>query len=134
MKKIMVGLVLVLSLVVIAKDYGDFSNVEIIKVYDGDTVVCNIKDLHPIIGEKIRIRLCDINAPEINDDRDDIQELAEQAKEYLSEAVKKAKKIELKKCSRDRYFRIDAQLWLDGVNIGQEMMNKGLVKKYGEVH
>ena len=134
MKKItvMLTVMMMLSMAALSKDYGTFDKIKILRVHDGDTIVCNIEGVHSIVGENIRIRLNDINAAEIGDDREEIVELAQKAKDYLSNAVKNAKKAELRKCGRDTYFRIDAELWLDNVNIGDEMLKKGLVKKYGE--
>jgi micrococcal nuclease len=48
-----------------AKSFGDFEGAVYIRNYDGDTITFNLPSLHPIIGEKISIRVNGIDTPEI---------------------------------------------------------------------
>ena len=66
MKKTLLSVLLIILLpvcsAVFAKNYGSFNNVDYIKCYDGDTCTFNIPKVHPIIGEKINIRLDGIDS------------------------------------------------------------------------
>ena len=49
----------------IAKSFGDYEGAIYVRNYDGDTITFNLPGLHPIIGEKINIRVNGIDTPEI---------------------------------------------------------------------
>ena len=48
-----------------AKSFGDYEGAVYVRNYDGDTVTFNLPSLHPIIGEKISIRVNGIDTLEI---------------------------------------------------------------------
>lgn len=50
------------------------------------------------------------------------------ALDYISEKVNSGSKIVLKDIAFNRNFSLDAELWVDGVNIGQELLDKGLAQ------
>lgn len=96
-----------------AYEYGD-AECKLIKIIDGDTIRCNIPEFPDIIGKDIAVRFRGINTPEIHG--------AETEKGYISKAkleneLKNADIIILKDISRDKYFRIDADIYADGVKI-----------------
>ena len=49
----------------LAESYGDYQGAVYVRNYDGDTVTFNLPSLHPIIGEKISIRVNGIDTLEI---------------------------------------------------------------------
>jgi len=103
---------------------------KIIRVYDGDTFYANLYNLPDIFGKNLGIRLTGIDTPELNSPDSCSRAKAKQAKNYLVERFKNACKIELRQITRDKYFRIDAIVYLDGVNINQEMIDKGHARPY----
>lgn len=107
------------------KVYDDHVKCEIIAVYDGDTVRVNIPSYPKIIGENIRVRLKGINTDEMGDD-----DAADKAGDFVREKVASGKKIELRKISRDKFFRILAELWIDNKNIADELLEAGLAKPW----
>lgn len=109
-------------------DFGTVGPVKLVSVYDGDTFVCTIPQYPPIIGVKIRVRLSGINAPELNSKDPVERDLALKAKNRLKELLQG--EIYLDKQERDRYFRIDAQVRVNGVNVNELMLKEGFVKKY----
>ena len=48
-----------------AKSFGDYDGAVYVRNYDGDTITFTLPGLHPIIGEKISIRVNGIDTPEI---------------------------------------------------------------------
>ena len=130
MKKLILILAL-LSTFVYAKDYGNMViTKDQIEVHDGDTIYLTIKEYPPIIGDHIGVRLLGIDTPEIHGKCDYEKDLAQTAKAFLTNAVDKAKIIELKKMDRDKYFRIDAELWLDNKNISDALIANKLAYVY----
>ena len=49
----------------LAKSFGDYQGAVYVRNYDGDTITFNLPGLHPIISEKISIRVNGIDTPEI---------------------------------------------------------------------
>lgn len=110
--------------------YGNLNVHTVNRIHDGDTFNVNISDLHPLIGEGISVRIKGIDTPEITDQRQHIKHLAIQARDYLQERLKNAKKIELIEVQRDKYFRILAEVLVDEVNIGEELISLNFAKPY----
>ena len=48
-----------------AKSFGDYEGAVYVRNYDGDTITFTLPSLHPIIGEKISIRVNGIDTLEI---------------------------------------------------------------------
>ena len=113
------------------KTYGDVIIKDVISVYDGDTFKINIKGYPPIVGEEISIRIAGIDTPEIRGTTGYVKEIAEKARKFTEHKLKNAKKIELKNIRRGKYFRIVADVYVDGVNLAKELIRVGLGKEYG---
>jgi len=71
----------------LAKTFGDFEGAVYVRNYDGDTVTFNLPGLHPIIGEKINIRVNGIDTPEIRGKCDQEKYNAKQAKEMVTDIL-----------------------------------------------
>ena len=110
--------------------YGDLFVKSVKRVHDGDTFIVDIADVHPIIGDQISIRIKGIDTPEIADTRSDIKKIALQARDYLSARLQAAWSIQLKNIERDKYFRILADVYIDGTNIAEDLLNSGFAKPY----
>ena len=112
------------------KTYGAFYVSELIKVIDGDTIKVNIAHVHPLIGEAISVRFAGIDTPEISSTDPKIKALALKAKTFTEEALKSADHILLKNLRRDKYFRILAEVHIDGVNLSEKLIEAGLALPY----
>jgi endonuclease YncB( thermonuclease family) len=110
--------------------FGDLELHGLVSVYDGDTFTCDIDGVHPLMGERIGIRIKGIDTPEMNDQRPHVKSKAVLAKRHLQRRLLTADKIELKDLERDKYFRILAEVLVDGVSMGREMVAKGLARPY----
>ncbi len=103
---------------------------EVTSIYDGDTFRCNIKDYPPLIGYHIPVRIYGIDTPELKDKRPKIKELARQAKQFTAQQLRGAKVVELRNMRRGKYFRILADVYVDGKNLGGLLIRKGLARPY----
>lgn len=119
-------------------DYGSVIVDEVTSVIDGDTFRANISEWPSVIGERIPIRIADINAPERRSRCDTEEEkvreraLAADARIYLVERLRNAETVELRQIERGSFFRVIAQVWVDGENVGQEMLAEGHALPYVE--
>ncbi len=112
------------------KTYGNVENVEVTSIYDGDTFRVNINGWPPIIGERIPIRLINADTPELKGAcRDEIL-LARKAKKVTVAILRSAKSISLHNIKRDKYFRIDANVIVDGRDLGSYLIAQGYARPY----
>ncbi len=110
--------------------YGSVTIQDVVSVYDGDTFKVNIDGYPSIIGENISIRIAGIDTPEIRGTTGYTQETAQKAKKFAQHRLRKAKEIKLRNMKRGKYFRIIADVYVDGVNLGKELIRVGLAKRY----
>ena len=111
-------------------DNNTFNCVEYLRNYDGDTITFNIPGVHSLIGNQISVRVAGIDTPEMRGATDCEKKLAIKAKDFVSEALTKAKKISLTSIGRDKYFRILASVEADGVSVGHQLIAAGLARPY----
>jgi len=112
------------------KTYGSLKVKNIVKVYDGDTFHANINNVHPLIGDTVSIRVKGIDAPEIRGSRPCEKAKAKEAKAFVIDKLSNAKKIELTNIQRGKYFRILADVLIDGQNLAEMLITAGLAVPY----
>ena len=103
---------------------------QIAEVYDGDTFKINLPQQVPIFGDKLSIRLAGVDTPEMKGTSDEVKALAYKAKNRTQELLSDAKTIELKNPQRDKYFRVLAEVWIDGESLGEKLKSESLAKDY----
>lgn len=121
---------IVTASVCLAKSYGNFETVVFHTCYDGDTCTFSIPGVHPLLGDKISIRLAGIDTPEIKGKCESEKQLALEAKSFLNDRLKRARKIRLLNVQRGKYFRIVAEIEADGVVLNRELVSRGLAYPY----
>ena len=89
----------------------------LLRVIDGDTFACDIDEHSAIAGKNISIRLRGINTPELRSRNPEERKSANLEKQRLSGLLNNARVIELRNIDRDKYFRIDADVYIDGIDI-----------------
>ena len=119
------------SITVNAKQmFGDYEGAIYVRNYDGDTITFNLPNLHPIIGKKIAVRVNGIDTPEIRGKCGKEKYDAEQAKGMVEDLLKDAKRIDLKNLQRGKYFRIVADVYADGENLAEALIDSGMAVRY----
>ena len=103
---------------------------EVINVYDGDTFRVNIDEFPPIIGENIAIRILGIDTPEINGNCQKERQLAIKARDFTRKYLNSGSVISLTDLKRDKYFRILANVYIDGKNLGDALLMQNLAVVY----
>jgi micrococcal nuclease len=103
---------------------------KIVKVYDGDTFYADLYNLPDIFAKNIGIRLIGIDTPELTGGDSCSKAMAKAARTFLDKTLKAACKIELRNISRDKYFRVDAVVFADSINVNALMIEKGYAKAY----
>ena len=118
------------SSAVTTKDIFTLSPKQIVEVYDGDTFKIDLPSQHPLFGDDISVRVLGIDAPELKGSSDEVKALAYKAKNRTQELLSDAKTIELKNPQWGKYFRVVAEVWIDGQSLGEKLKSEGLAKDY----
>jgi len=96
----------------------------VLKINDGDTFHVNVDGWPDIIGKNIGIRIRGIDTP----DRPGLKKY--EARSFLARRIAESSKIELHDIKRDKYFRILADVFIDGENVGDQLLKAELAKPY----
>ena len=111
-------------------DEKTFRCVKYLKNYDADTITFEIEGVHPLLGKKISVRVSGVDTPEMRTKNKCEKALAKQAKRYVASVVQKAKRIDLKNIKRGKYFRVVADVELDGQSLSKSLLKKGFAYPY----
>lgn len=71
-----------------------------------------------------------MDALELNDTRPAARELAYRAKRFLEHTLKHTALVELRNIRRGKYFRITAEVYVDGHNLAQLLIERGFALPY----
>jgi len=112
------------------KVYGSVVVDEVTSVYDGDTFRVNINAWPGIVGQRIPVRVLGIDTPEMRGKCKFEKNLAREAKKATVQSLRAAKKIELRGIKRGKYFRVLANVYVDGKSLANILINKKLAVKY----
>lgn len=103
-------------------------NAYVVDVYDGDTITVNIDLGFGIIYNKMKLRLADINAPEI---KGGDREKGLITKNWLeSKILNKKVTINTIKDSKEKFGRYLAYIYVNQENLNESMLTLGLAKPY----
>ena len=89
-----------------------------------------LSGLHPIIGEKISIRVNGIDTPENRGKCEKEKYGSKQAQQMVADILKDAEQIALKNMERGKYFRIAAYVIVDGENLADMLIGAGVAIRY----
>ncbi len=109
-----------------------FRCVKYISNYDGDTVTVSIPGQHELFGELVSVRLNGIDTPEKRTRNACEKKLSIIASNYLRYRILKSRSgtIELRDIQRGKYFRVVAEIWVNGKNINKDMIKRKLAVPY----
>lgn len=107
-----------------------FRCVKFIKNYDADTITVLIPDVHPLLGQKISIRVRGIDTAERKGKHPCEKDRAYAAQALVGKFLEKAKRIDLVNVDRDKYFRILADVEADGKSIRDILVDANLGYSY----
>ena len=110
--------------------YGNLDVSDITKVYDGDTITVNIDNYPDIIGKKISIRINGYDTAEIRGKCPNEKRMAIKARDRVRYILGMANIVTLENTSRGKYFRIVADVIVDGINIKDILIRENLAVPY----
>jgi endonuclease YncB( thermonuclease family) len=101
----------------------------VVNVYDGDTFRVNLQCDYDVLCNNLPVRVSGIDTPEIKT-KDGCEKRAAKKAKAFTQTFLKGKNIELKNCKRDKYFRLLCDVFADGKNLAEEILNAGLAVPY----
>jgi micrococcal nuclease len=104
--------------------------VKYIRNYDGDTLTVDVPKVHSFFGENAKVRVRGIDTPEIQGRRPCEKDVARTARRLTESLLKKAKQIDLENLERDKYFRILADVRVDGRLLAEVLIKNKLAVPY----
>lgn len=110
------------------EDYLDTTQCKLVRTHDGDTFTVRVDSWPKEIRES-SIRVRGIDTPELNDHDPNIKKLAIEAKIFTSKFLLRGP-IELKNLKKDKYFRFDADVYVDGESLADALLTAKLAKRY----
>ena len=111
-------------------DEYTFRCVQYVKNYDADTITFNIPGVHPLIGKSISVRVRGVDTAEIRGSGVCEMKKARIAKRLVENLMKNAKSIELRQVSKDKYFRILADVYYDQKSLKDILFKNHLAYAY----
>ena len=113
-----------------AESYGDYQGAIYLQNYDGDTIRFALPGYPPIAGDDIRVRVNGIYTPEIKGKCEKEKYDAKQAQQMVADILKDADQIVLRNMERGKYFRIAADVIIDGENLADVLVEAGMAVRY----
>jgi endonuclease YncB( thermonuclease family) len=107
----------------------DFTDVTVVRNYDGDTFTVDLKGLPPVFGEQIGVRIKGLDTPEIHASRMCERTAAYAAQKFL-ESLLKGAKVQLLGCARDKYFRLLCTVKAGDKDVTESLLKSGLAVAY----
>lgn len=107
-----------------------FRCVQYVRNYDADTITFDIPGVHPLIGKAISVRVRHVDTPEIKGKLPCEKEAARTAKRLIESQLKNAKRIDLTDVAKDKYFRILANVIVDGRDLKDILLKNKLAYQY----
>lgn len=104
--------------------------VEYLRNYDGDTLTVNIPTVHPLLGRDILVRVEGVDSPEIEGKNQCERLAARRVQSQVQKWLKAARRIDLKNVQRDKYFRVLADVKIDGSSLSTMLLDNGYAVPY----
>lgn len=130
LSKLFYCFLILISSAINANEYGDIVVSRVTNVYDGDTFRVDIDQWPALIGKNAPIRINNIDTPELRAKCPNEKRLALLAKNFTQEKLQQAGIIELKNLNRGKYFRITADVFIDGENLADSLLAAGFARIY----
>jgi len=138
MKKLIAAIAFIISMGSMGTLNAKEAYVDYVRNYDGDTITVNIKELadkdpdnnYKFFWHKISVRINGVDTPEMRGKCLEEKALARKAKALVRSVLKNAHTISLENMKRGKYFRIVADVIVDGESISDMLLDAELAVPY----
>jgi len=106
-----------------------FTTATLVNVYDGDTFKVNLQCTEAVFCNNVPVRVKGIDTPEMKTKNVCEKRAAQQAKAFTTSFLQ-GHKLDLRNCTRDKYFRLLCDVYSDGQNLASELIKQNLAYLY----
>ncbi|WP_067207523.1 thermonuclease family protein [Marinomonas aquimarina] len=99
-------------------------------VYDADTFRVDISNWPDIVGKNIPVRVNGVDAAEIRGKCLSEKQQAKAARDYTRRFLESGHTIELRNIQRGKYFRLLADVYVDGASLSEALIASGHARTY----
>lgn len=129
-KRIISFLLLFLSFPLFAQQStSNFYKVRLGKVIDGDTFKVYLACSYKLFCKSVSVRVRGIDTPELKSKDETKRAKAQEAKRFTQEFLT-GHKIVLKRCTRDKYFRLLCEVYADDKSLAEALLAANLAISY----
>ena len=108
---------------------SNFYKVQLGKVIDGDTFKVYLACRYKVFCRAVSVRVRGIDTPELKSKDPAEKERAKQARQFTRDFLTN-RKITLKQCSKDKYFRLLCNVYADGKSLSSALLEAKLAVPY----
>lgn len=94
-------------------DINRLSCAEYVSNYDGNSFVFNILDVHPLLGDKLKFDLSNVNTGSVRSKDDCEKSKAKQAQTLVKDLLKNAKRIDLVNIEKSKSGKLSGDVLVD---------------------
>lgn len=106
-----------------------FSTATLASIYDGDTFKVNLQCAEAVLCHNVPVRVNGIDTPELKTKNPCEKEKAQQAQAFTTSFLE-GHSIDLRNCTRDKYFRLLCDVYSEGRSLADELIKRGLAYPY----
>lgn len=106
----------------------------VVSVYDADTFRVDIQGWPDIIGKNMSIRVNGVDAAEIRGKCESEKLQAKAARDFTRQLLSSSQSIELRDIKRGKYFRLIADVYVDGESLTNKLITSGYARPYDGGH
>jgi micrococcal nuclease len=112
------------------RTYGDVAVSRVVSIYDGDTFYVDVDNWPAIVGDRVSVRIYGIDTPEMRGGTQAKRAAARRAREFVATRFAQSRVVTLVDLRRDKYFRLNARVLVDGVDLGAALIAARLAVAY----
>lgn len=130
--RFLIGFILILFLpspVMSQSDYGEYGGAILINIYDAKTLLVDLPEYPPLIGEKITVKINGIAIPKLKGKCEKESRLAVKAKKFTEDTLKSAELIDLTNMKRGKNFIIVADVLVNDEDFASRLLENGFAVK-----
>lgn len=102
----------------------------VVSVHDGDTLTVSLSCGIPQVCLKVPVRLIGVDTPELRDSRPQVKAQALQAAAFVKGLLPVGSTLILTHVKRDKYFRLDAKISVNGSDLAGMLIERGFAKPW----